>query len=89
MVKVEEGMCSGRVLYHSFIRRSAAESEAQQKEIDERERLRSERRRQQVVVCFSLLITSRVISMNTISSMVSTGWLTGKVLQRRLYLWRS
>lgn len=48
VVKVEEGMCAGRVLYHSFVTKSAAEAQAQQKDIDERERLRAERRRQQV-----------------------------------------
>ncbi len=56
VVKVEEGMCSGRVLYHSFIQRSAAEAAAQQKDIDERERLRAERRRQQVKLCSRFLV---------------------------------
>jgi hypothetical protein len=48
IVKVEEGLCSGRVLYHSIIHKSPEEANVQQQEIDERERLRAERRRQQV-----------------------------------------
>ncbi|EIE18463.1 Brix-domain-containing protein, partial [Coccomyxa subellipsoidea C-169] len=48
VVKVEEGMCTGRVLYHSYVHRSAAEAAVQQQEIDEREKLRADRRRQQV-----------------------------------------
>ncbi|KAK9840668.1 hypothetical protein WJX81_008651 [Elliptochloris bilobata] len=47
VVKVEEGLCAGRVLFHSLIVRSAAETAAQQAEIEERQRLKAERRQQQ------------------------------------------
>ena len=50
VVKVEEGLCDGRVLFHSLINRTAAAAAAQQAEIDERQRLKAERRREQV--CF-------------------------------------
>lgn len=48
VVKVEEGLCDGRVLFHKYQQRSKAEVDAQQAEWDEREALRAERRRQQV-----------------------------------------
>lgn len=48
IVKAEEGLCSGRVLHHAYVHRSAEDAAAQQHDIDERERLRAERRRQQV-----------------------------------------
>lgn len=51
IVKVEEGLCSGRVLFHSHKHKSSEEAEAQQADIDERERLRAERRREQVGLC--------------------------------------
>ena len=41
-------MCEGRVLFHSHVHKSAEESVAQQEEVDERDRLKAERRRQQV-----------------------------------------
>ena len=41
-------MCEGRVLFHSHVHKSAEESAAQQEEVDERDRLKAERRRQQV-----------------------------------------
>lgn len=47
VVKVEEGLCAGRVLFHSLIARSAAETAAQQADVEERQRLKAERRRQQ------------------------------------------
>ncbi|CAK0738206.1 hypothetical protein CVIRNUC_001009 [Coccomyxa viridis] len=47
VVKAEEGMCEGRVLFHSHVHKSAEESVAQQEEVDERDRLKAERRRQQ------------------------------------------
>jgi hypothetical protein len=49
VVKVEEGLCDGAVLYHAHERRSAAEAAAQRDKVAERERLRAERRRQQEV----------------------------------------
>ena len=47
VVKVEEGLCAGRVLFHSLIARSATETAAQQAQVEERQRLKAERRRQQ------------------------------------------
>eukprot|EP00798_Chlamydomonas_sp_ICE-L_P030067 gene30067-35036_t len=47
IVKVEEGMCDGKVLYHAHVKRSATEIKAQQAQKDERERLRGERRQDQ------------------------------------------
>ncbi|PSC71677.1 Peter Pan [Micractinium conductrix] len=47
VVKVEEGLCDGRVLYHKYDSRTKTETDAQQKEWDERESLRTQRRQQQ------------------------------------------
>ncbi len=48
VVKVEEGVCSGRVLYHRYETRSKEQADAQQAKISEREALRAQRRKQQV-----------------------------------------
>lgn len=48
VVKVEEGLCAGRVLFHAHRSKTQEEAQAQEGEIVERERLKSERRRQQV-----------------------------------------
>ena len=49
-VQAEEGLCAGRVLYHSHVHKSAEEDAAQQEEIVERTRLKAERRREQVAL---------------------------------------
>lgn len=56
IVKVEEGLCDGRVLFHKYQQRSKAEADAQQQEWDEREALRAERRQQQVRVCVCMFV---------------------------------
>ena len=48
IVKAEEGMCTGEVLYHQHFTRSKAEVAEKSKEIQDREELRQKRRRQQV-----------------------------------------
>ncbi len=48
VVKVEEGLCAGRVLFHAHRSKTREEADAQEGEVVEKERLRSERRRQQV-----------------------------------------
>lgn len=48
IVKVEDGMCSGTVLYHSHVKKSPAEAAAQEKAIKARDDLRKQRRNQQV-----------------------------------------
>lgn len=50
IIKVEEGLAEGKVLYHKYVSKSGAEAAAQQAEHDEREQLRAQRRRQQVVL---------------------------------------
>jgi hypothetical protein len=47
VVKVEEGLCDGRVLFHKYEQRSAEEAQAQQREWDSKEQLREQRRKQQ------------------------------------------
>jgi len=47
-LQAEEGLCAGRVLYHSHMHKSAEEDAQQEEEIVEKERLKSERRREQV-----------------------------------------
>lgn len=47
IVKAEEGMCNGQVLYHQHITKPAAEVAEKTKELQDREELRQKRRRQQ------------------------------------------
>ncbi|GAX79003.1 hypothetical protein CEUSTIGMA_g6443.t1 [Chlamydomonas eustigma] len=47
VIKVEEGLCDGRVMYHKHIQRSSSEKTVQQQEHEERAHLKAERRRQQ------------------------------------------
>ena len=48
MVKVEEGMCDGRVLFHAHVEKSAAEREALQERKETAVQLKDARRKQQV-----------------------------------------
>ncbi len=48
VIKVEEGLAGGKVLYHKYVDKSKEEVVAQQAEHDDREKLRAQRRRQQV-----------------------------------------
>jgi ribosome biogenesis protein SSF1/2 len=47
LIKVQEGVAEGRVLFHRFEERSSADIASQQIAIDEATSLRAERRRQQ------------------------------------------
>eukprot|EP00898_Chlorokybus_atmophyticus_P006457 jgi/Chlat1/6812/Chrsp51S06510 len=47
LVKVEEGLCDGKVLYHGYIQRSEEEVAELQKRKDEQVRLKAERKKQQ------------------------------------------
>ncbi|KAG2428710.1 hypothetical protein HXX76_011414 [Chlamydomonas incerta] len=47
LVKVEEGLCEGAVLFHAHVAKSAEEAAALADRREERERLRAERRQQQ------------------------------------------
>jgi hypothetical protein len=48
VVKVEEGLCDGRVLFHKYEQRSAQAVAEQQAEWEAKEDLRQQRRQQQV-----------------------------------------
>jgi ribosome biogenesis protein SSF1/2 len=48
VVKVEEGLCSGEVLFHAHQTRSAEEVARQKAAFRDREALRAKRRREQV-----------------------------------------
>lgn len=48
IVKAEEGLCSGKVLYHQHINKTEEEVQAQTEDIKSREELREKRRKQQV-----------------------------------------
>lgn len=58
-LQAEEGLCSGRVLYHSHVQKSAQADANQQEEIVERERLKAERRREQVQTFAEILARTR------------------------------
>jgi ribosome biogenesis protein SSF1/2 len=47
LVKIQEGLASGTVLYHRYEHRSTEQTAAQQDAKEEAQRLRAERRRQQ------------------------------------------
>eukprot|EP00877_Chromochloris_zofingiensis_P011512 jgi/Chrzof1/6614/Cz19g02210.t1 len=47
VVKVEEGLCDGAVLYHAHVHKSEQEASAQQRQVDEQAKLKAQRRRQQ------------------------------------------
>ena len=47
VVKVQEGLGTGQVLYHKYQERSTDQAAAQQDAVEEARRLRAERRRQQ------------------------------------------
>jgi len=48
VVKVEEGLCDGKVLFHSFVKKSSGEASQQQSEKERERELREKRRKQQV-----------------------------------------
>ena len=56
VMKVEEGLCDGKVLYHSIVKKSAGEASEQQDEKEKARQLKEKRRKQQVQV-FSLMST--------------------------------
>lgn len=47
LVKIQEGLATGTVLYHRYNERSKEQTEEQQDAVEEAHRLRAERRRQQ------------------------------------------
>lgn len=47
MQKIEDGLCAGEVLYHSEVAKSAEEVEETRRRVDDRERLRTQRRQEQ------------------------------------------
>ena len=61
VVKVEEGMCEGKVLFHSFVHKSAGEAAQQQQQVSQRteeDELMGNRRRQQVSLLPNLAVHS-------------------------------
>ena len=51
IVKIEEGLCNGKVLYHAHVEKTPEEAAALQNKTEERERLRRQRRAEQVGRC--------------------------------------
>ena len=49
-MKAEEGLCSGQVLYHQHISKPAGEVARKTRDIKDREELRIQRRREQVLL---------------------------------------
>ena len=49
VIKVEEGLCGGKVLYHRYVQKSTAEAAAQENEIEVKQREKEKRRREQEV----------------------------------------
>lgn len=47
IIKVEEGLCGGKVLYHRYVKKSAAEAAAQETEAETKRRQKEQRRKEQ------------------------------------------
>lgn len=47
IVKVEEELCTGRVLYHKYVKKTKEEEERQQSEVERKEKEREKRRKEQ------------------------------------------
>ena len=48
VVKAEEGLCTGRVLFHAHVQKPPEAAAAQEATIQDRDQLRTKRRQQQV-----------------------------------------
>lgn len=75
MVKVEEGLCDGKVLYHSFVKKSSGEASHQQSEKEKERELKEKRRKQQV--CSSALHSldlSNLVSQTKYASQFCHSW---------------
>ena len=48
VVKVEEGLCDGKVLYHGYVKKTPGEASHQQSEKQKERELKEKRRKQQV-----------------------------------------
>ena len=47
LVKIEEGICSGKVLHHNYVKKTSAEIKALEKKHAQRMKLKEERRKEQ------------------------------------------
>eukprot|EP01026_Neomeris_dumetosa_P014827 TRINITY_DN15492_c0_g1_i1.p1 TRINITY_DN15492_c0_g1~~TRINITY_DN15492_c0_g1_i1.p1 ORF type:complete len:365 (-),score=48.95 TRINITY_DN15492_c0_g1_i1:265-1323(-) len=47
LIKVQEGLCDGKILYHRYVQKTPEEAAEQQKEIEEKQNLKAERRKKQ------------------------------------------
>ena len=54
IVKVEDGLCTGEVLFHKHVQKSTEEVAEQAERVKSREELREQRRRQQVGPVFNI-----------------------------------
>ena len=50
VIKVEEGLCDGKVLFHSYVTKSAGEASEQQSAKEQERALKEKRRKKQVGV---------------------------------------
>ena len=55
VVKVEEGLCDGKILFHSYVKKSAGEASQQQSDKESQRAIKEKRRKQQVHLCWSAL----------------------------------
>lgn len=75
MVKVEEGLCDGKVLYHSFVKKSSGEASQQQSEKEKERELKEKRRKQQVSRGpLNSLDLSHSLSQTKYVSQLCRGW---------------
>ena len=78
-MKVEEGLCDGKVLFHSYVKKSAGEASQQQSEKEIEQELKDKRRKQQVITVHLNIccILSRLFFLFTSSSwfVVRSNWL--------------
>ena len=60
-MKVEEGLCDGKVLYHSLVKKTAGEASEQQDEKEQARQLKEKRRKQQVHTCVIVYIVHQQV----------------------------
>ena len=53
VVKVEEGLCDGKVLFHSYVKKSAGEASQQQSAKESERAIKEKRRKQQVCLDYT------------------------------------
>ena len=85
IVKAEEGLCNGQVLYHSHINKPAAEVAEKTRDIKDREELRVQRRKQQVCDLHFHFYACKIVPDNCAAVALEHKWLTDWLSKRESF----